>query len=373
MAALTDLPICAQPNAGYPLQLEGRTLFQTGADYFARYAVLLVEAGAALIGGCCGTTPEHIRLVSEALSGHVVLQRPPVAARGVYVRSAEQSPLQASIAGRRRVVVVEISPPKTQDASKIVAAAVMLKAKGAQVLSFPDNPLAQVRMNSIAAAGLIFRETGLECIFHYTCRDRNTIGIQSDLLGARALGLRTVLAVTGDPIPVGSVVGASPVFDLNSVKLVQLIESMNKTLGLGMMAGVAFNPNFEDIAPQMVRLAVKKEAGAQFAMTQPVFDAARIIAFSDAARQIGIPVFAGILPLVSKRNAEFLHNEVPGMSIPEVIRKRMDLPDKGRQQQEGLRIARELVLAVKDRVDGFYLISPLGRYEVSAELLDATR
>jgi homocysteine S-methyltransferase len=371
MAGLTDKPICAQPNAGYPMLVEGRTLFQSGADYFARYAGLLVEAGASVVGGCCGTTPEHIRLTAAALSGMRVASRPPRAAR---VRSAgcpAESLIRDSIASRRRVVVVELAPPKTNDPSRIISAAVMLKAKGAQVFSFPDNPLAQVRMNSIMVAGLVAQKTGLECIFHYTCRDRNSIGMQSDILGAHALGLHAVLAVTGDPVSPGTTVGARPVFDLNSVKLVQLIQSMNKTFGMSMLTGVGFNPNFEDCGPQLARLKMKKDAGAAFAMSQPLFDAGKIIEISARAREIGIPLFVGILPLVSRRNAEFLHNEVPGMQVPEEIRKRMDIPDKQQAQEEGIRIAREIIAAVKDAVDGFYLISPMGRYEVSAALLEA--
>ena len=245
----------------------------------------------------------------------------------------------------------------------------MLKSSGASTLSFPENPLAQVRMSAIAAAAIVKEKTGLETIFHYTCRDRNLICLQSDLLGAYALGIKCVLAVTGDPASLGNNPQASSVFDVDSIKLVKLIDNMKKSLRLDMRIGVAFNPNFDDISGQLQRLKRKIEAGAEFVMTQPVFDPEKIKHLGQAVKDFNIPVYLGILPLVSRKNAEYLHNEVPGIKIPGNIRKRMAIDDKIAAQQEGIAIALELIQAARGWAKGFYLISPMHKYEISASII----
>jgi len=368
LAKLTDKPISAQPNAGYPQIVDGRSLYLTSPEYFAGYARALVDAGASMIGGCCGTTPEHIRLIAAELKkkAPVRRRRPAAETEAVLVQAPAfyEQPKHP-----KTQFIVELLPPKDAGCEKLIDNAALLKNSGAEVFSFPENPLGQVRMSSIVAAGIVKKATGLESVFHYTCRDRNLIGLQSDLLGAHALGLRAVLAVTGDPVSTGNNPDASSVFDLDSIKLVKLIDDMKKTLCLDMRVGVAFNPNFPDITGQLERLKRKIDAGAEFIMTQPMFDSDKVTRVADALRPLGVPFYLGVLPLVSKKNAEYLHNEVPGMHIPEHIRERMDIEEKQKAQEEGIAIALELMRATGKLVSGFYLISPLRKYEISASIL----
>ncbi|MFZ2385231.1 MAG: bifunctional homocysteine S-methyltransferase/methylenetetrahydrofolate reductase [Candidatus Omnitrophota bacterium] len=366
LAQLTDKYISAQPNAGYPQVIEGRTMYFDSAEYFASYALKLAEAGANIVGGCCGTTPEYIRLASGFLKGAAPALREK-ARPGLQTMKLREK--QHGI-DKQVKLIVELLPPKGADAEKMIDTALMLKSRGAKLFSLPENPLAQVRMSSIAAAGLVKRQALADTIFHYTCRDRNLIGLQSDLLGACALGLDKVLAVTGDPASLGSNPEASSVFDLNSIKLVGLISNMRRELGLDLSIGVAFNPNFENISGQLERLKRKIEAGADFVLTQPVFDIQKAVFTVEEAGKLGIPVYFGILPLLSKRSAEFLHNEVPGMSVPLRTRQRMDIADKILAAQEGIKIVLELTEALKSKVSGFYLISPAGKYEISAEIIE---
>ncbi len=368
LAKLTEKPISAQPNAGYPQIVDGRSLYLTSPEYFAGYARALVDAGASMIGGCCGTTPEHIRLIAAELKKKTPVRRrrPAAETEAVLV----QAPSFYEQRKHSKIqIIVELLPPKDAGCEKLIDNAALLKNSGAEVFSFPENPLGQVRMSSIVAAGIVKKATGLESVFHYTCRDRNLIGLQSDLLGAYALGLRAVLAVTGDPVSTGNNPDASSVFDLDSIKLVKLIDDMKKTLSLDMRVGVAFNPNFPDITGQLERLKRKIDAGAEFIMTQPMFDSDKVTRVADALRPLGVPFYLGVLPLVSKKNAEYLHNEVPGMRIPEHIRERMDIEEKQKAQAEGIAIALELMRATGKLVSGFYLISPLRKYEMSAFIL----
>jgi homocysteine S-methyltransferase len=369
---LTNKPVAAQPNAGYPQTVGGRCVYMSSPEYFAGYAGILAEAGASLVGGCCGTTPEHIRLIARDLRNRAPVRRQRLVSEkeAVFVRAPA---FYEQRKGSKVQTIVELLPPKSADAEKLVDEAVLLKNSGADVFSCPENPLAQVRMSSIVAAGLVKKAVGLEAIFHYTCRDRNLIGLQSDLLGAYALGLRAVLVVTGDPVAAGVHPEASSVFDVDSVKLVKLIDTMKKTLSLDMRVGVAFNPNLQNMEGQLERLKRKIDAGAEFIMTQPMFDAGQVARVADALRPLGIPFYPGVLPLASKKNAEYLHNEVPGIRIPEDIRKRMDINEKQKAQQEGMAIALELMRATEKMVSGFYLISPLRKYEMTAAILKQLR
>ncbi len=366
LSQLTGKHISAQPNAGYPQVVDGRTMYFDSAEYFASYSLKLAQAGANIVGGCCGTTPEYIRLAAQRLKGEKPAQR----------EKSVQGPLPAGprsdvpAINEQIRVIVEVLPPKGADAEKLIDTALMLKSRGARLLSFPENPLAQVRMSSIAAAGLVKNQARIDTIFHYTCRDRNLIGLQSDLLGACALGLDKVLAVTGDPASLGSNPAASSVFDLNSIKLVSLIDNMRRELGLRMGIGVAFNPNFDNISGQLERLKRKIDAGADFVLTQPVFDKEKAVTTALEVMDLGVPVFFGILPLLSRKSAEFLHNEVPGMSVPLHIRERMDIADKASAVEEGIKIVLELTKALKGKVNGFYLISPAGKYAISAEIIE---
>jgi len=369
LVQLTDKYISSQPNAGYPQVIEGRTMYFDSAEYFASYALKLAKAGANIVGGCCGTTPEYIRLAAGLLKGKAPAAREK-ARPGLQPVQLRQG---SSAIDKQVKLIVELLPPKGADAEKMIDTALMLKSRGAKLFSFPENPLAQVRMSSIAAAGLVKRQTQTDTIFHYTCRDRNLIGLQSDLLGACALGLDKVLAITGDPASLGSNPEASSVFDLNSIKLVGLISNMRRELGLDLSIGVAFNPNFENISGQLERLKRKIEAGADFVLTQPVFDIQKAVLTVEETAKLGVPVYFGILPLLSRRGAEFLHNEVPGMSVPAQVRERMDIADKILAAQEGIKIVLELTEALKGKVNGFYLISPAGKYEISAGIIERIR
>jgi homocysteine S-methyltransferase len=368
LSEITKKYIISQPNAGYPQNVNGRSMYLTSPEYFAQYAAEIFLAGANIIGGCCGTTPEHIRLIARKLKG----QKPAARTIKEYqqeVSFTQQKPFYAEATATKPGIIVELLPPKQADTEKLINTAAMLKSSGASTLSFPENPLAQVRMSAIAAAAIVKEKTGLETIFHYTCRDRNLICLQSDLLGAYALGIKCVLAVTGDPASLGNNPQASSVFDVDSIKLVKLIDNMKKSLRLDMRIGVAFNPNFDDISGQLQRLKRKIEAGAEFVMTQPVFDPEKIKHLGQAVKDFNIPVYLGILPLVSRKNAEYLHNEVPGIKIPGNIRKRMAIDDKIAAQQEGIAIALELIQAARGWAKGFYLISPMHKYEISASII----
>lgn len=369
LAQLTGKYISAQPNAGYPQIVDGRTMYFDSAEYFASYALKLAQSGANIVGGCCGTTPEYIRLAAQRLKG----VKPAPRAKSVQESRPAEPLRERPVIDKQITVIVEVLPPKGADAEKLIDTALMLKSRGAKLLSFPENPLAQVRMSSIAAAGLVKKQADIDTIFHYTCRDRNLIGLQSDLLGACALGLDKVLAVTGDPASLGSNPAASSVFDLNSIKLVSLIDNMRKEMGLRISVGVAFNPNFDSISGQLERLKRKIEAGADFVLTQPVFDKDKAVSTARDIMKLGVPVYFGILPLLSRKSAEFLHNEVPGMSVPLNIRERMEISDKERAIEEGKKILLELTEVLKGKVSGFYLISPAGKYGISAEIVECIK
>jgi len=280
--------------------------------------------------------------------------------------------------GKEKVVTVELDPPKGLDCARILAGARALKEAGADAINLAENPLARVRMGNIALANLIQREVGIEVIVHITCRDRNLLGLQSDLMGASLLGIRSILAVTGDPARLGEQAGASSVYDLNSFGLTKLLADLNagvNALGSsiggssGFTIGCAFNPNTPRMEAQVARLEKKVANGAHFAQTQPVYDKERLLEMAERTLHLGIPILPGILPLVSERNCEFLHNEVPGIVVPEEIRKRMRGKEKEAGVREGLDIAREFITEVQGRVGGFYLIPPFGKYEIAVELV----
>lgn len=381
MAAVTDLPLAAYPNSGFPEYVDGRYIYRTTPDYFAARAEEMVAAGAVLVGGCCGTTPEHIRVTAQRLKGARPAAR--VAAGAVSrTPAAEKAPSTASSFldrwGKEMVVTVELDPPKGLDCSRILAGSRALKEAGADAINLAENPLARVRMGNLALASLIRREVGIEVIAHITCRDRNLIGLQSDLMGASLLGVSSILAVTGDPASLGEEAGASSVFDLNSFTLIKLLSDLNRGVtalgnpigaGTGFTIGAAFNPNTQKMEVQVARLAKKVKNGACFAQTQPIYDLERFEQMMEQTAHLGIPVLPGVLPLVSGRNAEFLHNEVPGITIPDGIRARMAGKVGEEGVREGLAIAREFIEATLGRVGGFYLIPPFGKYEIAVELV----
>ncbi len=381
MARATGLPIAAYPNSGFPEYVNGRHVYRTTPDYFAERAAEMVAAGAALVGGCCGTTPEHIRRLAERLAGlrpgarSVVAPAVPAQERREEVAEAEGFLVRW---GKEPVVTVELDPPKGLDCGKIVEGSRALKAAGADAINIAENPLARIRMGNIALGHLIQQEVGIEVIVHVTCRDRNLLGLQSDLMGASLLGIRSILAVTGDPARIGEQAGATSVYDLNSFTLIKLLTDLNAGVnalgnplgrGAGFTIGCAFNPNSQRMEVQAERLAKKVANGARFVQTQPLYDLSRLDEMLERTAHLGVPVLPGILPLVSERNCEFLHNEVPGIVIPDDIRTRMQGKEKEEGVREGLAIAREFIDAARDRVGGFYLIPPFGRYEIAVDLV----
>ena len=381
LAAASSLPVAAFANSGFPEYVDGRYLYRATPDYFAAMGREMVAAGASFVGGCCGTTPEHIRLLAERLRGLTPAARAvPVgrAAAAVERPTVSAGPGFLSCWGQEPVVTVELDPPKGLDCTKVLAGSRALREAGADAINVAENPLARVRMGNIALAHRIQQETGMEVIVHITCRDRNLLGLQSDLMGASLLGIRSILAVTGDPARLGDQAEATSVYDHNSFGLIRLLSDLNRGVNAlgnpiggstGFTVGCAFNPNSPRMEVQVERLAKKVANGACFAQTQPLYDPARLDEMLERTRHLDIPLLPGILPLVSERNCEYLHNEVPGIVIPEAIRERMRGKEKEAGVREGLAIAREFIASVRDRVGGFYIIPPFGRYEIAVELV----
>jgi homocysteine S-methyltransferase len=402
-------PVSAQPNAGWPRRLDERTIYMTTPEYFGVYARRLFQSGVGLVGGCCGTGPEHIRRVADAArmlgGGRVKVEAArrteaaPEILRLPAAPAEEKSPLGAKLARvfRERidpagprlplrgpdsfVVSVEVNPEPGLDPGKALAAAAMLKRAGADVINTADGPRATIRMSNLALALTVRERVGLDVILHVCCRDRNLLGLQSDLLGAWVLGIRNLVIITGDPPKMGDYPAATAVFDLDSIGLLRLVDSLNHGVdpsGKPMHEKTAFlcacgaEPAAHDYDRELRRLEEKKKAGAEFVMTQPVYDPAVLRRFVDDARALALPILVGICPLASARNAEFLHNEVPGMQIPAHIRARMAAaatPEEGRRQ--GMLIAREMLEQVRDDVVGAYIMPQFGRYRTAVEVLQA--
>lgn len=382
LAALTTKPIAAYANSGFPEYHEGRYLYRATPGYFAGMAQEMAVAGANLIGGCCGTTPEHIAALSAVLAGRRPEPRPAAPSAAPPRSEGRPRPGRASFLanwGQRKVITVELDPPKGMECDRIIEGSRRLKEAGADAINLAENPLARPRMGNIALGSIIQERVGIEVIIHVTGRDRNLIGMQSDLMGASLLGLRTVLAVTGDPAAMGDHAGATSVFDLHSLTLIKLLADMNRGInaignpigsGTGFTIGAAFNPNTNNMPLQAERLAKKAANGALFAQTQPIYDPALFFEALELTRGSGIPLLPGIMPLVSERNADYLHNEVPGIIIPEGVRARMKGKEKEAGIREGLAIAREFIDATFAAAGGYYLIPPFGKYELALELID---
>jgi methionine synthase / methylenetetrahydrofolate reductase (NADH) len=380
LARGTEKPLAAFANSGFPEFVDGRYIYRTTPEYFAEKGLEMADAGAVLIGGCCGTTPEHIRHLAKRITGkkpatrHFFIQ---VSEPDRKVGGEEQKSGFLAAWGKRPVITVELDPPKGLDCSRVLAGARSLKEAGVDAVNLAENPLARVRMGNIALARMIQESIGIEVIPHITCRDRNLLGLQSDLMGASLLGIRSILAVTGDPARLGDQSGASSVFDLNSFELIKLIADLNSGVNAlghsisgraGFIVGCAFNPNSPRIEVQIGRLEKKVAAGAQFAQTQPVYDFEVARTMIEQTAHLDIPILLGIMPLVGERNCEYLHNEVPGITIPEEVRMRMKGKEKSEGAAEGMQIARELIEQVRGLVGGYYIIAPFGRHEVAVEL-----
>ncbi|MFQ5790075.1 MAG: bifunctional homocysteine S-methyltransferase/methylenetetrahydrofolate reductase [Acidobacteriota bacterium] len=386
MSTATTRPLSVQPNAGLPEVVEGRVIYLCSPEYMAHYAKRFLKAGAVVFGGCCGTTPAHI----GAIVGVVRALRPsrptvevstPAESRveAEPVPRKEKSHLARSL-GRKFVVSVEMDPPKGADPGRFLDKAQWLKEKEVDYLNVGDGPRASARMSAIGFAVLLEQNVGIETILHYQCRDRNLIGIQSDLLGAHCLGLRNILAVTGDPPKLGDYPHATAVFDVDSVGLVQILSRLNRGLDLAgnplgpplaFHVGVGANPGASDLDGEVAKFENKVKAGAEYCLTQPVYEPRLLEKFLGAIEGFRIPVLVGILPLVSYRNAEFLHNEVPGMSVPDDVRERLRRASTKEQAQEvGVAIARETLRSARDLVEGAYLMPPFNRFELAARVVE---
>ena len=388
MVKATDRPISAVPNAGLPKDVGDRKIYLASPEYMASYARRMIEAGARLVGGCCGTTPEHIKKIRDYIASvvprhpTVVVSRAAVAApAGVAaVPLAERSNWGRRLACGEFVTSVEIVPPKGVDPTPMLEQCRALKAAGVAAVNVPDGPRAQSRMGVLPSAILIQRDVGIETVIHYCCRDRNLLGMLSDILGAHAAGLRNILIITGDPPKMGPYPEATAVFDIDSIGLTNLVYRLNHGLDPGSnpigaptrwVIGVGVNPGAIDLDRELSRFAWKVDAGAEFAVTQPVFDVRQLELFLQRVEQFKTPVVAGIWPLLSLRNAEFLANEVPGVSVPEEVLARMrKASDRGKEAAlaEGVAIAREMFRQVKGAVQGVQVSAPFGRVEVALEV-----
>ncbi len=398
MRRATTLPLAAMPNAGAPKVVEGRHLYLTSPEYMASFAKKFVTAGARFIGGCCGTTPQHTRALRGALraldaqqsgvaavesgapsievartQGKTRLEPPPL---------GERSKIGAMIAAKQFCTLVEIVPPKGFDCSRELEGAEELFKLGVDAINVPDSPRASARMSALSLCTQIQQRIGIETVLHYTCRDRNLLSIQSDLLGAASIGLKNILCLTGDPPKMGSYPDATAVFDVDAIGLTRIVRDLNAGLDLGgnsiggstaFTVGVAANPGVLDIDHEVRRFAAKVEAGGEYGITQPVFDLRLLEQFLRRIESFRIPMIAGIWPLTSVKNAEFMKNDLK-VSMPDEILARMATatsPDASRA--EGVAIAQEMLAEVRGRVQGVQVSAPFGKYKAAAQVLGFAR
>ncbi len=385
MRPATTLPLAAMPNAGMPRAVEGRNIYLCSPEYMASFARKAIAAGVQIVGGCCGTTPNHIRAMRSAMRAIDAQARvtssgaaPALCTETPPAPLGERSKIGSLIAKGTFVTLVEIVPPKGINCVKEIEGAGLLARLGVHAINVPDSPRASARMSAQSLCIQIQQHTGIETILHYTCRDRNILSIQSDLLGASSIGLRNILCLTGDPPKLGNYPDATAVFDVDSIGLVNIVQRLNHGLDIGANSigastnfsiGVAANPGVPDIENELRRFAYKVEAGAEYAITQPVFDLRLLEIFLERIKDHRIPVIAGIWPLTSLRNAEFMKNDLR-VSMPEEIMLRMaqaDTPDAARR--EGIQIAQEMLEAVRPFVQGVQVSAPFGRYNVAAEVI----
>ena len=392
MKPVTTKPLAAMPNAGIPRAVEGRTIYLTSPEYMASFAKKAVKAGATFVGGCCGTTPSYTRAMKSALraldameGGALVMEQAGSSRNGAKPASkvepprlAERSKIGAMVAAGDFVTMVEIVPPKGIDCSKELDGAAMLHRLGVDAINVPDSPRASARMSAQSLCVQIQQHVGIETILHYTCRDRNVLSIQSDLLGASSIGLKNILCLTGDPPKLGNYPNATAVFDVDAIGLVNVVHNLNYGLDIGKNSigastgftiAVAANPGVADMDQEVRRFAFKVEAGAEFAITQPVFDLRVLEEFLRRIEGFRIPVIAGIWPLTSLRNAEFMKTDLR-VSMPDDVMARMaavTTPEEGRA--EGVKIAREMLAEARPMVQGVQVSAPFGRYGVAADVL----
>ncbi len=394
MRELTGRKLSAQPNAGLPRDVQGRQFYMGSPEYMATFAKRFVQAGAKFVGGCCGTTPTHIKLIADSIRSISPRQSQNFVRTNLaavtelkpsdvqVVAPEERSNWSRKVARGEFVTSVEVLPPKGCDAQKTLDSIRLLKDAGVDAVNIPDGPRAQTRMSAQATAVLVERNIGIEAVLHYCCRDRNLLGMMSDLLGAAALGLHNLLIITGDPPKMGPYPDATAVFDIDAIGLTNMVNKLNHGLDLGnnpiglptaFSIGVGVNPGAVNLEEEIRRFEWKVEAGAEYAITQPVFDTEQLRSFLDKISHVKIPIVAGIWPLVSFRNAEFLHNEVPGVNVtPEILETMRIASDKSKEdaREAGIAIARESLNEVRDVIAGVQVSAPFGNVKYALQVFD---
>lgn len=395
IVAVTKKPLCMQPNAGLPKEVDGRQFYMSTPEYMAHFAQEFFQAGVQFVGGCCGTSPEHIKAMANSLRQSIAMSKfnsksplrapevklPAEVKESARVPEIEKSQWARKIAKNERVYSVELLPPQGVVPDKIIASSKLLRESGIDAINIPDGPRASARMSAILTAVMIEQNAGIETVLHYCCRDRNLLGMQSDMLGAHAIGLRNVLLITGDPPKLGNYPDATGVFDVDAIGLTNMVHSLNGGLDLGkrsigeptaLSIGVGVNPVHKDFDYEMNRFKWKVKAGAAWAITQPVFDIDALRRFLDYIdkHQIHIPIIAGVWPLLSYRNALFMNNEVPGVVIPNAIMERMAEPkDPEESKKVGVEIAHQMVERLGNDVQGIQVSAPFGRIDLALAII----
>lgn len=392
MLALTTKPLSAMPNAGLPATVEGRNIYLCSPEYMAQYSRRYLQAGVRMLGGCCGTTPEHIKTILGEVRSLQPMQQnrhstatveeveKPEVKRLAKTPVAEKSQLGAKLAAGKFVAFVEILPPRGVDAAKEIAGARLCKEHGIDCINVPDGPRASARLSAQVTCQLIQQQAGIEAVLHFCCRDRNILSIQSELLGANATGVRNLICITGDPPRMGTYPDASAVFDVDSIGLTNVVNNLNQGLDIGgnpigsktsLLIGVGANPGALNMDEELRRFAWKVEAGAEYVVTQPVFDLDLLETYLRKTEQYKLPFVAGIWPLTSFRNAEFMVNELR-VPVPREYMDRMRLADTAdKARAEGVAIAREMTGKVRRMVQGAQLSAPFGRYEMAVQVAEA--
>lgn len=382
-----EFPISAFPNAGYPRYLDGRFIYNAAPEYFADAARQFVAQGANLVGGCCGTGPEHIHAMANAIADlKPVRSKPAVQWIAEPVVKVEKRPAETSLLDLmtkgHTVVVTELDPPKTLALEKYFSAARALIDAGSDAITLADNSLAILRVSNLAIGAILKQRHNIMPLLHVSCRDKNLIGLQSELMGIAALGIRHILPLTGDPAKFGDHPGASSVYDVNSIQLMEIISGLNKGYNFAgktikhptdFVMGCTFNPNAKNLDAQVARLERKIAAGARYVMTQPVFDRSLVNQMHARTKHLGVPILTGIWPLLNGRQAEYLHHEVPGIIIPDPVRSRMAGAEGQEGRSRGIEVAKEVVRAALDFFPGIYLITPFLAYDTTAELAQFVR
>jgi len=375
------------PNASYPGYKDGKLFYENEPEYFERFAMNFRREGASLIGGCCGTTPEHIRALVKGLTNREPIQEKFVEKKEAEVEIIESAPTESKLptlletVKKRHSIIVELDAPKHLNTSQFFEGAQALKNAGVDAITLADNSLATPRICNASMASLVKQNIGATPLVHITCRDRNLIGLQSHLMGLHTLGITELLAITGDPTKIGEFPGATSVFDMTSFELIQLIKQFNEGISksgkslqqkTSFTVAAAFNPNVRHLDRAVERLEKKIEAGADYFITQPIYSAEKIIEVYEATKHIETPIYIGIMPLTSSQNAEFLHNEVPGIKLTDQVRARMALSDGNREQstREGLEVSKELIDVALKYFHGIYLITPFMRYDMTVNLTE---